>query len=88
MRITRNPHIFSKKIKNKWVILEKNKKYIRELEDITGIIWEMAEKPVTTDNIAKKIALAYRHPLIEVQKDVENFVKKYIKAGLIEEISD
>lgn len=88
MKIKHKEDIFSKKIKNKWVILEPNKEYVRELDEVAGIIWEMAQKPTDTKAITKKIASIYNNPLNKIQKDVDEFVKKYIKNGFLEEIPD
>lgn len=86
MKITRVNNIFSKKIKNKWVILEPNKEYVRELDEVAGLIWEMAQKPVTTETIAKKLSLIYQHSLANIKKDVEEFVRKYLKEGFLKEV--
>ena len=79
MKIIQNEDIFFKKIKGKWVLLEKNKEYIRELDEVASLIWEMAQKPVTTSEITRKIASIYDHPLHQVQKDVDEFVIKIPK---------
>jgi hypothetical protein len=88
MPIARNPKIFSRKIKKKWVILEPNKEHVRELDEVASLIWEMAKKPITTEEIARKISSVYNQSLETVQNDVDEFVKKYLKEGFLNQVSD
>ena len=88
MPIARNPKIFSRKIKKKWVILEPNKEHVRELDEVASLIWEMAKKPITTEEIARKISSFYNQSLETVQNDVDEFVKKYLKEGFLNQVSD
>ncbi len=88
MRIVRNDKIFTKKINNKWVILETNKKFVRELDETAGMIWGMCKEKITTEEIVQKISSKYHHPPDIIKKDVDEFVKKYLKEGFLKEISD
>ena len=85
--IKRNKDIYTKKIKGKSFILRENKGFIRELNETAGLIWEMAKTPTSIDKIASKISSAYNQPLAKIKKDVEGFVKQYLKEGFLVKVS-
>ncbi|MEK7141601.1 MAG: PqqD family protein [Patescibacteria group bacterium] len=84
--IVRNHTITTKKSGSAWILLEPNKKYIRELNETAGFIWSLLKKPTTPDAIVKKMCQEYDAPRSEVIEDITRFLKEYKKLGLIEEI--
>lgn len=87
MRIIRNPTIASKKSENTWILLDPNKKHIRELNETAGFIWSLLKKPTTPDSIIKRMCQEYDVPRSEVAEDVARFLAEYKKFGLIEDIA-
>lgn len=85
--IIQNQTIVSKKTGSTWILLEPNKKHIRELNETAGFIWSLLKKPTTPDAIVKKMCQEYDAPKSEVEEDVARFLKEYKKLGLIEESS-
>lgn len=85
--IVRNPSIVTKKKGNTWILLEPNKKHIRELNETAGFIWSLLKKPTSPEAITKKMCQEYDAPRSEVIEDITRFLKEYKKLGLIEEIA-
>lgn len=83
--IVRNYRITTKKTGNIWILLEPNKKHIRELNETAGFIWSHLKKPTTAEAIVKKMCQEYDAPRSEMTEDVARFIKEYKKLGLIEE---
>jgi len=84
--ISRSPSFFSRKIDGKWILLEKNKQFVRELNETSSSIWELAKKPTSVNTIAKKISRLYQHPYDDVLKDVSLFVQDYLHEGFLVEV--
>ena len=83
MNIRRNPRVFSKKVGGTWHILEQNRRYVRELNETAGVIWEYTKKPVSEESIVQHLASLYNKPPDECAKDVHEFISEYLKAGLL-----
>lgn len=83
MKIVQNKNIYSKKIQNKWIILESNKNYIRILNNEAGAIWTMSKKPVHLKNITNRLGRKNKLLKREIKNDVEMFVKKYLRYKLL-----
>lgn len=79
MKLSWHPQVYCRKIKNKWILLEKNKEYIRQLNDTGSLVWEIAKQGATIDEITSKIASLYQQPQEPVKNDVLEFVNKYLK---------
>lgn len=83
--IVRNPSIICKKKGSAWILLESNKKHIRELNETAGFIWSLLKKPTTPEAIVKKMCQEYDVPRSEAAEDVARFLREYKKLALIEE---
>lgn len=83
MRVVQGSDITAKKIQGKWLILEKNKHYIRELNETAGFMWEMASKPVTNDQIVDAVSKLFSSPRKQIEEDVQEFLSECIKDGLM-----
>jgi DNA-directed RNA polymerase delta subunit len=88
MIIQQNPKILSKRVGSQWVILESNKKYVRQLNPDAGQIWNLAKNPISTDEIISVIAKKNKTPKKEFEHDIITFIKDYIKNNLFVEIED
>ena len=75
--------IFSKKIKGKWILLEKNKQHIRELNKTAGFLWELTEKTISIKQLAKKLSREYRVDTEIAEKDTKEWVSDYLKKKLL-----
>jgi len=85
MTIRQSLLFFSKKINGSWIILEKDKQYVRELNEIGSLVWEYARKPATPEKIATKISRSYNQPYEKVLADVTAFVNDYLREGFFVE---
>lgn len=81
--LAHHPQVTSKKIRGKWLLLEQNRRFARELNETAGFLWNLARQPTSTQELAKKLAAAYDQPLERCQRDVEKFVEEYLKANLL-----
>ena len=79
MFVQQNSSIYSKKIKNKWIILEKNKKYTQELNITANFIWELCAHPIEIDHLIKKICSEFDIDQETATQDVETFIQEYLK---------
>lgn len=83
-RVVRNPNIITHKFDGRIYLLDPQRNVIRELNEVAGFIWRNAGKSITADKLITKIVSRFDvHPKIAVE-DVVKFVKKYLKAGLLE----
>ena len=87
MKIKRNPSIYSKKIKGKWVILEKNKQHIRELNETAGFFWELTRKTISTAQLSKKLRENYKVSIETAKKDTNKWANSYLKKKLLVKVS-
>ena len=83
MIITRNPSIYSKKINDKWIILEPNKEYTRELNNVASFIWETIKDPIDEVDLINKICQAYSVKKTQASKDLNIFLSEFIKEKFI-----
>ena len=79
----RNIDVFSKKIDSKWYILEGNKKFVLELNQTAGYIWELLKKPVSVNIVADKLHQQYSIGKAKALKDTVKFIKHYLKKILL-----
>lgn len=83
MKLYRNPTVFSKKVNGRWYLLEPKEGAVRELNETAGVIWERVKNPVSREFLVQHLTTLYDKPRKECAKDVNEFVSKYLKAGLL-----
>lgn len=83
MKLCRNPNVFSKKVGNRWHLLEPKQAFVRELNETAGVIWEHVKKPVSQEFLVQRLTTLYNKPRKECARDVNEFVGEYLKAGLL-----
>lgn len=88
MFIRRHPLIVSKRVKGNWIILEQNKRYIRELNEVAGDIWGMLSRTTSDEAIIEKLSVLYDQRVSILQEDVKNFITEYIREGFIEVVKE
>lgn len=69
------------------MLLEENKEFVRELNDVAGEIWGYIEKPRTVKQISKYLTTLFEVEAGVVEKDVCDFLREYVKEGFVEEIA-
>ena len=79
VQIRRNPILFAKKIKGKWVLLEKGKDYVYELNELGSFIWERAEEPIKIKELTEEIVQEYQVEQKQAQEDLLEFLKDCLK---------
>jgi hypothetical protein len=80
--------VHSKKFKGRWIIISDNNKYIRELNEVASIIWDLLKKPCSEQTLCNVIKNKYKGKPSVIQKDVHIFLTNYEKDGLIERVDD
>lgn len=88
IKYIRNKTIYTKKINDKWYILEKNKKTMRELNDVGGLIWELLIKTRSLDVLVTHVCKEYKVKPEVASTDIEQFISEYIKEGYIQTIKN
>ena len=79
--------VYSKKTEKGWVVLEKNKNYIQEMNEVGGFIWELASQPVSVDKIVDAVCVEFDVERGVVEKDIGDFVKDYISRGFLVKVN-
>ncbi len=87
MRIAQAGGVFAKKIKGKFVLLEKDKQHVRELNPLATRLWELSQKPTTINQLVKTITQEYQVKTKTAQKDINAWVKNFIKLGLLQKVN-
>lgn len=85
--MVRNPKIVTHKFEGKTYLLDPQRNVIRELNETAGFIWKNTGKNVTVGDLIKKVVSKFDAPTKRVSEEVIKFVKKYLKAGLLEAAS-
>jgi len=88
MKYTRNNKIYTKKINNKWYILEKNKKTMRELNEVGSFIWELLVNVYSLENLVSRVCKEYQVKEEVAENDIQKFISEYVKEGYISTVSD
>lgn len=83
MKFLKNPKVFSKKIKGKWFILEGNKRYTQELDEVSGFIWETLTKSLSEEEVTDKICQHYQITRTIALNDVNTFTRLFLKKGFL-----
>lgn len=86
MKYIRNKSRYTKKIGEKWYILEPNKKIMRELNLVASLLWEMLEKPSTIEELVKRICKEFAVDKIQAEQDTSVFIKQYLKEQFIQQL--
>jgi len=86
MKFIQNKKIFTKKIKGMYFLLEPNKRFMRELNDVAGFIWNKLEKPMSIKKLTELICKNYSVTQIVAEKDIKNFIHDYSKSDYIVEV--
>lgn len=83
-RVVQNPKIISHKFAGKTYLIDPQRNVVRELNKTAGFIWRNASRNTTVGELIKKIVSRFDAPTDTVEEEVIKFVKKYLKAGLLE----
>lgn len=86
MKHVQKKGVYSKKIRDRWYIFEKERPEVRELNEVAGFIWELLKAPISIDKIVTKVCRMYKVNKIQAKVDTERFLKDYKKNEFIEEI--
>jgi len=84
MKIKRNKDIYFKIVSGHVVLLEKNKKFIRELNKSATFLWKQLNKPKTLEKLTESLRKKYKITKSQAVKDVKEWVKNYLKKGFLE----
>lgn len=86
MKYVRNQNFFTKLIDQTWYILERDKKTVRQLNEVASFIWEILTKPHSVDFIVNKICHNFQVEKQVAKRDVIQFLNQYVKEGLIQKV--
>lgn len=84
--IKRSPKVISRKIKDQTYILDYVSGEIRILNEVAGFIWKLTKKKIKADEIVKKVRSEYKVDQKTANKDVSEFIDKYLKLGIFIEV--
>lgn len=86
MIVQQHPHIVSRKVGPSWILLEQNKKFVRQLNRVAGDIWSAAKVPVSVDALVRRLSKRYNVPEGKIAGDIKQFVSQYLRDGLLRQI--
>lgn len=79
----RDNGIYSKNIQGKWYFLERNKKVMRELNEVGSFIWGLLGKECSFEDIVKKVSKEFNVGSKKIDGDIKKFIDGYVKEGYI-----
>ena len=82
-----NPGIFSKRINRTWVVLEKDKRSFRQLNEVAGFIWSRLTTPKTLSYIVRQVVQNYQVSPKQAHQDVADFLNYFARLGYLEKIN-
>lgn len=85
MKFIRKNAVYSKKIDHQVIILEKDKKHIRQLNETASFLWEQVTKPKTIDQLTKSITNKFKIDKNQAKQDVNSWVKTYLNDEFLKE---
>lgn len=88
MKFIQSSNIYSKRIAGAVVLLEKNKRFVRELNSTAGYIWGMLRTTQSPEDIIERICKEFDVDKDQVNRDVKEFLSEYRKAGLIRSLPE
>lgn len=72
---------------NVFLLLTKDKKHVIELKEVAFSIWENLAKPISFDNLLKKLNQEYDVSKEELEKDLKEWLKQALKENIVEKQS-
>lgn len=84
MKYCRRPSIRWKTIKGCVVLLEPNNAFIRELNETGSVIWKTISSPRSLDEITGRVCAAFVVEKNQARDDVEEFLREYLRRGLVQ----
>ncbi len=88
MLVFKSSDIYSKKIDNQVVILEKNKEHVRQLNEVASFLWENLKKPKSIDQLVSATVKEFDVDQKQAKKDVEEWVADYLDEGFLQEVKN
>lgn len=70
---------------NSFLVLSLDRGHVLSLKDVNFSIWKNLFKPISFDNLCKKIREEYEVSDKELKKDLENWLKQALKEKIVEE---
>ena len=84
MRLKQSSVIHSKKIGDGVVLLEPNKKYIRQLNQTASFLWNQLSKEKTIDELINALKAKFKVNQKQAEKDIASWVKDYLQQGFLQ----
>lgn len=82
-RICQSPNVVSHSFDGVVYLIGQDGNRVRVLNEVASAIWLAAAAPITVDEIVKCIVDQFQVTHSRAQKDVKNFVKRYVRLGLL-----
>ena len=86
MKIGRNSDTYSKKIGDGVVILESDKKHIRQLNSTASFLWEQLSQVKTTKQLITALKKEFEIDHQQAEKDVLDWVEDYLSQGFLQKV--
>lgn len=83
MKFIQAPNLHAKQSGGAVVILESNKRFVRELNSTAGFIWGTLRTPQSFEGIVDRVWKEFDVEKETAMRDVREFLDEYRKAGLI-----
>ena len=86
MKFKQSSDIHSKKIGSEIVLLELDKKHIRQLNSTASFLWEQLKEKKTTNELALNLSTKFKISKNEAIKDIDSWIKDYLEQGFLQQI--
>ncbi len=80
-----NNTVYSKKLDERWVILSADKSQALELNRAASLLWESLQKPRTVESLVRRLTSVYSVDKKDAERDVKEFLLRYLTQGLIQQ---
>lgn len=88
MKYCRHPLVHWKTIKGVVILLEHNKAFIRELNEVGSLIWQTISSPQSLDSITERVCSVFDVEKNQARNDLEEFLREYLRLGFVQMVRE
>ena len=85
-KLKKSPNVYSKKIRESWVLIREGSDHYIELNDSAGFLWKHLDTPVSLEKLSTLLSKEYDIDIPKASQDAQEFINHLTKEKMIEEI--
>lgn len=70
------------------ILLEHNKAFIRELNEVGSLIWQTISSPQSLDSITERVCTVFDVEKNQARNDLEEFLREYLRLGFVQMVRE